>query len=184
LVAVWPTNLTHAHGSSMRRIPESGDNPEVGKFRRAILFVIRQLGNRAVRPVEFKLLPMSHHHHGLESAETQIRCNRLGCQAIVSGWSASRKLSECGLSARSAYREVGRKDCLPAHFSRTKCAEGHFILAETYLGCLGACCRIVILDCFLDTRGCSLQIFQVHGRMEFDLRIEGKKPGLGHGGNL
>src|SRR5712691_13250870 len=28
--------------------------------------------------------------------------------------------------------------------------EGHFILAETYLCCLGACGRIVILDCFLN----------------------------------
>jgi hypothetical protein len=37
------------------------DNPEVGKLRRAILLVIRQLGNGrpAARLVEFKLLPVS-----------------------------------------------------------------------------------------------------------------------------
>ncbi len=55
-----------------------------------------------------------------------------------------------------------------------------FHLAETYLSCLGARGRIVILDCFLDPRGCFFQILQVHGRVEFDLRIESKEPGFSH----
>ena len=62
--------------------------------------------------------------------------------------------------------------------------EGHFIVAETYLCSLGAWGRIVLLDCFLDPRGCFFQILEVHGRMEFDLRIESKEPGFGHRWNL
>ena len=68
---------------------------------------------------------------------------------------------------------------------KEKCpSQGHFILAATYLCCFSTGGRIVILDGFLDPRGCLFQIFQVHGRMEFDLRIERKEPGLGHGWNL
>src|SRR5713101_7421036 len=61
---------------------------------------------------------------------------------------------------------------------------GAFHPCRAYLCCLGACGRIVLLDCFLDPRGCSFQILEVHGRMEFDLRIESKEPGFGHRWNL
>src|SRR5258708_36058253 len=61
---------------------------------------------------------------------------------------------------------------------------GAFHPCRAYLCCLGACGRIVLLDCFLDPRGCFFQILEVHGRMEFDLRIESKKPGFGHRWNL
>jgi len=93
------------------------------------------------------------------------------------------------LGVKAAFRRSEPKRLPSGTFQRDtkkkKCPwEGHFILAEIYLCCLGAGGRIVILDSFVDPWGCFFQIFQVHGRMEFDLRIESKEPGLGHGRNL
>ena len=61
---------------------------------------------------------------------------------------------------------------------------GAFHPCRAYLCCLGACGRIILLDCFLDPRGGFFQILEVHGGMEFDLRIKSEEPGLGNGWNL
>jgi len=62
--------------------------------------------------------------------------------------------------------------------------EGELSRCVFCLCCLAPRSGMVVFYRFLDPRRCLPQIVQSHGRMEFDVGIEGKEPGLSHRGDL
>ena len=96
----------------------------IRKLRRAILLVIRQLGNCRRRPAgRIQTVTSEHHHHGLGSAETQmvvccsVLSGNLATQSLLRGLVQPDHFSGIQLILRLDYRQLALFFGVPQNFA-------------------------------------------------------------------